>query len=259
MAARRHNVTQPRSEQTPMTEKVPADDLWDPLMLSIDSDAASAEGEAYRYILHRIRLGELEPGARVRTEDVASAMGVSRQPVREAIRRLEAEGYLTSRPNRGAIVSKHTPGQLLELFEIRAALEGLAARIVASQFELKGFDVLEQQLSSMEAAGSEANAWLGTHGAFHLQLATLARRPRLLHEIARLHASLEPYLRLWYIHTGTPANARQDHEQLLQALRSGYPGHAEEVMRDHVLETAPQIIAHLEATGQATIATDLDP
>lgn len=56
-----------------------------------------------------------------------------------------------------------------------------------------------------------------------------------------------------YTDDGTPTDSRADHVRLLAAVRSGYPRHAEEVMRDHVLATAPQIIADLEAAGQATL------
>lgn len=234
----------------------PAGHLLHPLMTIRDDASVSAETEAYRHILRRIRLGALGPGARVRTEDVAAEMGLSRQPVREAIRRLEAEGYLTTRPHRGAIVSMHTPGQLHELFEIRAALEGMAARVAAATLGAAEIDALAALLAPMDAAGAETNAWLAAHVELHLRIALAARRPRLAREIARMHAALEPYLRLWYLHAGTPADARQDHERLIQALRSGYPAHAEEVMRDHVLETAPQIVAHLESTGQAAARAD---
>jgi DNA-binding GntR family transcriptional regulator len=55
------------------------------------------------------------------------------------------------------------------------------------------------------------------------------------------------------VHTGTPTDSRAEHVRVLAAVRSGYPGHAEEVMRDHVLETAPQVIKDLEAAGQATL------
>lgn len=225
-------------------------------MTDIDNDIEAsepilAEAEAYRHILARIRRGDLSPGARVRTEDVASALGLSRQPVRGAIRRLEAEGYLSSRPNHGAIVSKYTPAQLMELFEIRASLEGLSARIAATVLEPADIDALESLLTRMEASGSQTDAWLESHVDFHVQLATAAGRPRLARDIARLHATLEPYMRLWYVRTGTPKDSRAEHVRVLAAVRSGYPGHAEEVMRDHVLETAPQIIAELETAGQA--------
>jgi DNA-binding GntR family transcriptional regulator len=214
-----------------------------------DTGLVSAEEEAYRHILAKIRLGELGPGARVRTEDVAAGVGMSRQPVREAIRRLEAEGYVTVRPNRGAMVSKHTPEQLLELFEIRAVLEGLAMRLAASRVQPQDIVMLEASITAIEHAGTETNTMLARHNEFHIQLSGLSARPRLTREIARMHATLEPYMRLWFLRCGTPTHSRDDHAKLLLALRSGYPAHAEEVMRDHVLETAPMIIAQLEEVG----------
>jgi DNA-binding GntR family transcriptional regulator len=217
-------------------------------------EPASSEVEAYRHILRRIRLGELQPGARMRTEDIAVTIGMSRQPVREAIRRLEAEGYVTSRPNRGAMVRQYTPEQLLELFEIRAALEGLAAQIAAPQLQPDDFTRLEAQLALMDDAsascGEATNDWLARHVEFHLHLVRLARRPRLAIEIARLHAMLEPYLRLWFVNAGTPTNSRDEHDQILQILRYGYPKHAEDVMRAHVLSTAAHIIPHVKFIGQ---------
>lgn len=209
---------------------------------------APAELEAYRYILRRIRLGDLEPGARVRTESVALEIGLSRQPVREAIRRLEAEGYLTSRPNRGAMVSKYTPEELLELFEIRAALESLAARIAVASLPPGGLDALEGMLGSMSRAGRDAGTWLEMHTAFHLHLVALAGRPRLVQEVARLHGALEPYMRLWFVRAGFPIESQGEHAQLLAALRSGYANHAAEVMQDHVMATAPQVMTFLRAT-----------
>jgi DNA-binding GntR family transcriptional regulator len=218
-----------------------------------EDEAITAEVEAYRYILRRIRQGELMPGARVRTEDIASEVGMSRQPVREAIRRLEAEGYVTSRPNRGAMVSKYTPEQLLELFEIRAVLEGLSIRVAASRVTAEEIAQLEELLDRMEQA-KDPTQWLACHRDFHLYLSNLSSRPRLVREIARMHAALEPYLRLWFVHTGTPKDSREDHMRLVTAMRSGYPRHAEEIMRDHVLETAPKIIEYLKANGQAAPA-----
>ena len=86
-----------------------------------------------------------------------------------------------------------------------------------------------------------------------MALVGMARRPRLALEIARLHAALEPYLRLWFVHAGTPSDARAEHEQLLRALRSGYPEHAKDVMHDHVLPpTAAQIATSLEFIHRAT-------
>jgi DNA-binding GntR family transcriptional regulator len=140
----------------------------------VANDSPSAEVAAYQQILRRIRLGDLGPGARIRTEDIAVSLGLSRQPVREAIRRLEAEGYVTARPNRGAAVTKYTPVQLQELFEIRAALESLAVSIALPRLAPRDFVRLEQLMSAMTEAGSVVNNWLARHGEFHLHLANAA-------------------------------------------------------------------------------------
>lgn len=227
-------------------ERVSGDGLLAHSTGEIEANPVSAETLAYRHILSRIRAGLLVPGARVRTEDVANEIGMSRQPVREAIRRLEAQGYVTSRPNRGAMVSKYTPDQLLELFEIRAALEGLAMRLALSRVQQEDFLEIDKLLASLDSAGTETGLWLEWHDKFHKVLCALSGRPRLVHEIARMNAALEPYMRLWFLHTGVEVDAGSDHAPLVNALRSGYPGHAEQVMRDHILETAPMIITYLE-------------
>jgi len=232
--------------------------LGDTLRDTNDCDDASASAEAYRFILGQIRRGSLTPGARVRTADIAVQVGLSRQPVREAIRQLEAEGYLVTRPNRGARVSKLTMTQLLELLEIRASLEGLAAKIIAANARTVEFGLLKDALECMRAAGTETNAWLAAHADFHLQVVAAAQRPRLAREIARLHAAVEPYLRMWFLHAGTPAAAYEDHGRILTALQSGYPRYAEELVSDHVLETAPSLMKYLRSIGQAEIDGD-DP
>lgn len=218
---------------------------------TVDGLDVSPVPAAYHHVLRRIRLGELVPGARVRTEEVAAEVGMSRTPVREAIRRLEAEGYITSRPNRGAMVSQHTPDELLELFEIRAVLEGLAMREAAKRVRATDLQQIESLLAALQQGSADPNTWLARHSELHIFLCSLSGRPLLVNEIARRQAALEPYLRLWFMHAGLPPDPGTDHACLLEALRSGYPAHAEEVMRDHILETAPSVIAHLEATGVA--------
>ena len=81
-------------------------------------EPASAEAEAYAYLLNRIRNGALKPGARLRAEKIATEIGMSRMPVREAFRRLDTEGYVTIRPNRGAVVTDHTFEEVQELSRI---------------------------------------------------------------------------------------------------------------------------------------------
>src|ERR1700722_2527846 len=95
------------------------------------NDFATAEQQAYVYIQDQIVSGALAGGIRLRPEEISQALGISRMPVREAIRQLAAEGYVTLRANRGPLVTSRTPDQVVELFEIRSALEGLALGLAA--------------------------------------------------------------------------------------------------------------------------------
>src|SRR5580698_10104836 len=88
--------------------------------------------QAYNYILERILSGELAPGMHVPSETVAEALGISRMPVRDALRRLEGDGAVTIYANRGAVVAEYSKDEVIQLIEMRAVLEGLGARFALS-------------------------------------------------------------------------------------------------------------------------------
>lgn len=209
-------------------------------------EPASAEAEAYAYLLNRIRIGSLKPGVRLRAEEIAVQIGMSRMPVREAFRRLDTEGYVTIRPNRGAIVTDHTFEEIQELFEIRSVLEGLAARLAAERIGPDEIKELGELLRRMRLGQRNADDWLSRHWAFHEYICDLSGRKRLVREIERLHGALEPYLRLWFFHANRPVIAIKDHQELLKVISSRNPDKAEAAMREHVLVTAPQIIRFLK-------------
>jgi DNA-binding GntR family transcriptional regulator len=88
----------------------------------------SATDEAYDHLHEMVRTGRLPGGTHVTNEAVAQALGISRIPVREAMRQLATEGFLTIRSNGGATVTSLSPDEVLDLYEMRAVLEGLAFR-----------------------------------------------------------------------------------------------------------------------------------
>src|SRR5687767_7810298 len=91
----------------------------------------TAQEEAYTYLREAILSGHYPGGTRLDLNEIARAVRASRMPVREAIRQLDAEGLVSIRPNRGAVVTQLTADDIVELFETRAVLEGLAARVAA--------------------------------------------------------------------------------------------------------------------------------
>ncbi|MDQ2187521.1 GntR family transcriptional regulator [Alcaligenaceae bacterium A4P071] len=212
--------------------------------------ALTAEAEAYRYIHAAIRTGVYPPGFRLIPEDIAASIGTSRMPVREAFRRLASEGLVTIRPNRGAMVTGLSLDEMQEVFEMRAALEGMAVRLAAPHMTPANLAVMERMLNDMDGHLDNLSDWAHAHQNLHAYLCGLSQRPRLTRHIAALHTLIEPYMRLWIKALDRPFGAREHHIELLNALRSRDPDIAEAAMRHHVQATVPELMQFLASRAQ---------
>ncbi|MDF3933915.1 GntR family transcriptional regulator [Pseudomonas citronellolis] len=219
------------------------------LVPNYDRQPVTAEEEAYSYLLDAICKGQYRTGDRLIAEDIANDIGMSRMPVREAFRRLAAEGLVTLRPNRGAIVSGLNLEEMREVFEMRSALEGLAIRLAVPKLNERHLSRLERLLDEMDDYRDDSAEWVGRHRAFHEYLCSLAERPRLLRQINALYSVIEPHMRLWLQHVDKPMSAREEHAVILDALRSGDAREAERVLCEHIEGTVPSLLEFLEATG----------
>ena len=212
----------------------------------------SAQRLAYAHIRERIRAGTLAGGERVVPETIAAELSISRMPVREAIRQLDSEGLLTIRPNRGAVVTTLTPEDVLELFEMRAVLEGLAARKAAVLMDDDTEDQLFLILRRMRrATATSVDAFIEQHTAFHEAIGARGGGIWLSAENKRLAAAVEPYLRLYFTQLEKAQFTVEEHVALLDELLARDPDRAEAAMRDHVLSTAPDLIQVLRAAEGA--------
>ena len=181
----------------------------------------TAEEEAYNFLLEAICKGRYRTGERLIAEDIAGEIGMSRMPVREAFRRLDADGLVTLRPNRGAIVRGLNIEEMREVFEMRSALEGLAIRVAVTKLSERHFSHLERLLDEMDDYREDGAEWVSRHRAFHEYLCSLSERPRLMRQISALYSVIEPHMRLWLQHADKPLSARQEHAVILDAIRSG--------------------------------------
>ena len=211
-----------------------------------DRPPLTAEEEAYNFLLDAICGGRLRKGDRLIAEDIAGEIGMSRMPVREAFRRLDAQGLVTLRPNRGAIVSGLDINELHEVFEMRSALEGLAVRVAVSRIGERQVAALERLLDEMDDYRDESAAWVRCHRAFHEYLCGLSGRPRLMKQISALYSLVEAPMRLWLHHSEKPLSARQEHAVILDAIRVGDAALAEAVVREHIESTVPLLIQFLQ-------------
>jgi DNA-binding GntR family transcriptional regulator len=207
----------------------------------------TAEEEAYNFLLEAICKGRYRTGERLIAEDIAGEIGMSRMPVREAFRRLDADGLVTLRPNRGAIVRGLNIEEMREVFEMRSALEGLAIRVAVTKLSERHFSHLERLLDEMDDYREDGAEWVSRHRAFHEYLCSLSERPRLMRQISALYSVIEPHMRLWLQHADKPRSARDEHASIITALRSGDPDKAAAVVCEHIEGTIPRLIQFLQA------------
>ena len=185
-----------------------------------------------RALASRIIAGEIEAGARLRQGHVAEEFGASHVPVREAFRRLEAQGLVVSEPRRGVRVAGFSLDEVREVAEMRAALEALALRHAAPHLTKAILDQAEEANRAGDRA-RDVEAWEEANRAFHRTILAPCAMPRLLRSIEDLHAASARFLFSgWRAEWEAPTD--RDHRAILDALRAGQTETAAAVLARHV-------------------------
>jgi DNA-binding GntR family transcriptional regulator len=186
-----------------------------------------------RALAERIISGAIAAGTRLRQDHVAGEFGASHVPVREAFRRLEAQGLATSEPRRGVRVAGFGLAEIKEVTEMRATLEVLALRHAAPHLAPALLDQAEEATRAGDRAG-DVTAWEETNRTFHRLILTPCGMPRLLRTIDDLHAASARFLFAgWQAEWEAPTD--RDHRAILVALRAGEVETAVAVLARHVL------------------------
>ena len=215
---------------------------------AVFEERLTAHQLAYQFLRERVLSGQYAAGMRLRPEQIAAELGVSRMPVREAVRQLDAQGLLTTLPNRGVVVSKLTPEEVVELFEIRAPLEGLAARFAVEHITDEALLDIGHLLTRMRLVADKHLLWIERHDDLHDRICQLSRRVRLCQMARQLRMQVQPYLRLFTSTGGNPELSAFRHELILDALRARDGDRAESAMREHVMANAHAIAAFVRDT-----------
>lgn len=182
---------------------------------------SSSGTTAYETLMEKVRDGTFLPGDRLREEDVAAQLSLSRTPVREALRRLEAEGIVEHRPRIGAVIRQLGHAEVVELYEMRVVLEKTAAEFAAKHGVEVEIDALEQLNDELRKETQNASRAAALNQKFHRGI-YLAGRNRFLLEAAR---SLNNALLLLGPTTLRAPDRIEEvaaqHADILSALRAG--------------------------------------
>lgn len=207
-------------------------------MSPIDPDAPTSLGIAvYNQLRQRLMDGELRPGQRLREIELSEQLGVSRTPVREAIKRLESEGFASYVPSRGAVVAELTSEQTAELYAVREVLEGSAAGFAAVHASPSELRILEDMLQAQADLGPADPELLSRHNRqFHQMLYRMAHNRYLLDIVSKAHDYMLLLRKTTYLDPGRPATALAEHREIVEAIAARDPRRAEEAARAHLRE-----------------------
>jgi DNA-binding GntR family transcriptional regulator len=228
------------------------------------SDGPSVAEHLAGQIADAIMVGEYPLGTWLRQEQLAQRFGVSRQPIREAIRRLEVIGMIEARPRRGVRVKGPYPGYIREGYLIRAELEGLAARLAAARRSQEQLEELQRTWSSFRAAITQAfadgshvdarAAWVRDHNRFHELIHEASGADRLAQLIGALNLTLPRNLSIDALRVGgTLAENIRQHELILAAIELRSEQVAEAAMKEHIRRSG-DLIADWFARQQEALA-----
>lgn len=161
-------------------------------------------GATVQALRAKIMAGELPAGVPIRQDDLAAELGVSRIPVREALRQLEAEGLVVLHPHRGAVVSSFSIEEIAELFELRAIIEPDLLRRAIPCLTRNDVERARQVLEAYESAlvSGDSRQWGTLNWQFHSILYAPARRPRSMTILQNLNQHCDRYIRMQLALTG---------------------------------------------------------
>ncbi|MES2177333.1 MAG: GntR family transcriptional regulator [Gemmatimonadota bacterium] len=196
----------------------------------------------------RILRGDYPEGEPLRQDAIADEFGVSRIPVREALRQLEAEGLVTFNPHRGAVVSTLSIQEIIELFEVRAELESDLIRRAIPNMTSQDDSRAREILAAYDAAirNGEVMSWGELNWQFHAVLYAPSNRLFTLGIVNKLHQQSDRYMRMLLALAHVEQRAKQEHRDIAVAARARDVKRASRLMREHILSAGRILVAFLE-------------
>jgi DNA-binding GntR family transcriptional regulator len=179
--------------------------------------------------------GELAPGTPVRQEAVAARLGVSRVPVREALKVLEGEGHVVYLPHRGYVVAELSVDDLTEVYRLRELLEAEAIRVAVPRLDDATVAAIEEAARAVDSAGRRGDlaAMTAYNRELHFLLFDAAGMPRLSRTLRQLWDATDVYRSVYFAGTGNRTRVKHDHADLVDALRARDVRRAVAVQKSH--------------------------
>ncbi|MGH9173253.1 MAG: GntR family transcriptional regulator [Vicinamibacterales bacterium] len=210
------------------------------LWRSADGTGATSD-MAYQVVQEAIVTWLLPPGQRLGEEQLARLFDVSRTPIREAILRLEAEHLAVRVPRKGLVVGEVTPQQIVDVYLVRGALDGMAAFLAAERAtpadvtRLQWIHASFARAAAAQAAGLDELAALAEINLqFHEAIASMSHNVVLLNHVNQIHSLVRRFRATTFSESGRPAASVIEHERIIEAIANHDAGCARELAEQHM-------------------------
>lgn len=190
----------------------------------------------YDHLREEILAGHLQPGAELAEVALSEQLGVSRGPLREAIGRLAAEGLVTVRPRRGAVVRSLSKEEFLELYEVRETLEMMAVRLAVPRLEAEHLATLQGLTETMakHAERNEVGEFFEANAAFHANIFEASGNAKLQELYRQLLGQMGRYRMRSLTLRGNLQRSVAEHGAILRAAKRGDADRAAHLMSEHI-------------------------
>jgi DNA-binding GntR family transcriptional regulator len=206
-------------------------------LTAIDAEALRTRSRAdfvFESLRDAISDGRIAVGERVREEEIARELGVSRTPVREALQRLHQRGLLVFGNGRGLVVAELSQHQVLQLYAMREILEGSAARFAAQHATAADVAILYRLQKELAEAKPDALLLVTLNRRFHQAIYEAAHNQYLLQTLNMLHDSLALLHNATFRVPSRRSDSDEEHHRIVAAIEKHDPGAAEEAAREHI-------------------------
>jgi DNA-binding GntR family transcriptional regulator len=216
----------------------------------------TVSGQVLEALRDRILSGAYPEAEPLRQDALAAELGVSRIPIREALRQLEAEGLVAFSPHCGAVVSSLSVSEIEELFELRGLVESELIReavpLLTPDDMARADTILDAYESAFERR--DIGEWGALNWRYHSTLLSAADRPLTLGILHRLHNQSDRYTRMQLALTHGEDRASGEHRQIAAAVRAGDAAQASELLRRHIVDAGRSLTEFLRVHRDQTSA-----
>lgn len=205
----------------------------------------------FEHLRNSIINGDLKPGQRLMELQLAEQLGVSRTPIREAIRKLELEGLVEMIPRKGAYVADLSVKDVLDVLEVRMFLEGLAARLAAERMDEDEIDELRFILIKFDEAlkNKDKEGMIEQDNKFHYKIIEGSKNNKLIQIVQGLHEQVQRFRIIYFTEYTSHEDLRRHHKAILNAIANRNPEQAQLSAQTHVERVEESIIAWKKRKG----------